>query len=144
MCLLIPLVSPAPPEADADGNMPPPKRQGLFSKMFQGLIEFIKYLGLLGLYGGVIVLCCSAFVITKSTANGRGSLMYDGDASNNYLPRVPPMSTTMACIINLTVQYFVIFSALIIIRKVNDIMEVDNSKSTLVNTLEQTKDSVTF
>jgi hypothetical protein len=144
MCLILPLLVPAPAEVDEDGNAKPKKRQGLFSKMFQGLIEAIKYAALFGLYGGVIIICFSAFVITSDTANGKGHLYDDGDYTNDYFPKVPPMSTTMMCIINLSAQYFIIMSAVIILRKVNDAMEVDNSKSALVNVLEQTKDSVTF
>jgi hypothetical protein len=144
MCLLLPLIAPAPAEVDENGNEKPRKRQGLFSKMFQGLLELIKYSALFMLYGGVVVICFSAFVITPSTANGQGSLMFDGNASNNYFPKVPPMSTTMMCIINLSAQYFIIMSAVIILRKVNDAMDVDNNKSSLVKILDQTKDSVSF
>lgn len=144
MCLLLPIIMPAPAQKDENGNDLPKKRQGLFAKMFQGLLEMVKYAALLMLYGGVVIICFSAFVITPATANGQGSLMRDGNASNNYLPTVPPFSTTLMCIVNLSAQFFIILSALIILRKLNDAMGVDNKKSALVNVLEQTKDSVVF
>merc|ERR1719456_757962 len=96
------------------------------------------------LYTGIMIVCFSVFVITASTANGEGSLMKDGDPSNNFLPKTPPLSTTMECIINLTVQYFVIYSGLFVVRTVNDLNGVDNAKSAAVKALEMAKDSVTY
>lgn len=144
MCLLLPLIAPAPAEVDENGNELPKKRQGLFAKMFQGFLELIKYSALLMLYGGVVIVCFSAFVISPQTANGKGSMMHDGDPTNNYFPRVPPFSTTLMCIVNLSAQFFIIMSAVIILRKLNDAMGVDNNASVLVKVLDQTKDSVSF
>jgi len=41
---------------------------------------------------------------------------------------VPPISTTMQCIINLTVQYFLVYTALAVVRTMNDLSAPVNGK----------------
>jgi len=41
---------------------------------------------------------------------------------------VPPISTTMKCIINLTVQYFLVYTALAVVRTMNDLSAPVNGK----------------
>ena len=61
-------------ETDEDGNV--------ISKFENPIgvwtVTIIKYLGLLLLYGGVITVITSIFLITPETANGRGSVPLAG------------------------------------------------------------------
>eukprot|EP00397_Hematodinium_sp_SG-2012_P009882 GEMP01009980.1.p1 GENE.GEMP01009980.1~~GEMP01009980.1.p1 ORF type:complete len:893 (+),score=228.31 GEMP01009980.1:67-2745(+) len=44
-------------------------------------------------------------------------------------PWIEPLSTTMLCIINLTIQYFVVFTAAAVIRSFNSLIGVDGSNA---------------
>merc|ERR1719460_1247301 len=44
---------------------------------------------------------------------------------------VPPVSTTMQCIINLTIQYFVVYTALAIVRTYNELYKEAPLKTSL-------------
>merc|ERR1719169_93724 len=62
-------------ETDEDGNV-----KNVFENMAGVyIVTIIKYLGLLLLYGGVITVIVSIFLITPETANGRGSVPLVGD-----------------------------------------------------------------
>lgn len=82
--------------------------------------------------------------ITPATANGRGSLLPNGDASDNYWPRSPPPSTTIKCIVNLSSQFFIVYSGAFFVRKYNDLNGIDNNASMLAKTLERCKDTCFF
>merc|ERR1719379_1372930 len=62
------------------------------------LMTVIRYLALLALYGGFTAVIVSVFIIEHPT-----------DVS-----LTPPVSPAMKCVMNLTVQYFVIYLALFI------------------------------
>jgi hypothetical protein len=87
MCFILPILAPAPAEVDEDGNMKPRKRQGLFAKMFQGLIECIKWAALLFLYGGVICICFSAFSHHKKHRQWKGAPVRRGRLYERLLPK---------------------------------------------------------
>merc|ERR1719326_2423169 len=62
-------------ETDEDGNV----KSHFENKAGVWTVMIIKYLGLLLLYGGVITVITSIFLITPETANGRGSVPLVGD-----------------------------------------------------------------
>merc|ERR1719201_3166195 len=55
-----------------------------------------------------------------------------------------PMSTTMKCILSLTLQYFVIYTALGISRSVLDFQGVAHSQSALANALKHATDTMFY
>merc|ERR1719409_1255075 len=71
-------------ETDEDGNV----KNVFENKAGVWAITIIKYLGLLLLYGGVITVITSIFLITKETANGRGSVPLVGDSLGGPPPGV--------------------------------------------------------
>merc|ERR1719198_2880407 len=63
-----------------------------------GVITGIRYLALLGLYGGFTAVICSVFLITHPTD----------------ISLTPPISPAMQCVMNLTLQYFTIYLVLFV------------------------------
>merc|ERR1719213_84640 len=56
----------------------------------------------------------------------------DSDVNRNQVQiEVPPVSTTMKCVINLTIQYFVLYTALAIVRTYNELYNKDPFVKTL-------------
>jgi len=87
-------------ETDEDGNV-----KNVFDNMIGvWTVTIIKYLGLLLLYGGVITVITSIFLITKENANGRGSMPLVSDASNT-LGGPPPGANDGAETVNDTVSF---------------------------------------
>jgi hypothetical protein len=71
-------------ETDEDGNV-----KNVFDNMVGVyIVTIIKYMGLLLLYGGVITVITSVFLITKETANGRGSVPLVSDTLGGPPPGV--------------------------------------------------------
>merc|ERR1719321_1377310 len=68
------------------------------NQMVSAVITVIRYLALLGLYGGFTAVICSVFLISHPT-----------DVS-----LTPPISPAMQCVMNLTLQYFTIYLVLFI------------------------------
>jgi len=68
-----------------------------------GIITGIRYLALLGLYGGFTAVICSIFLISHPTD----------------ISLTPPISPAMQCVMNLTVQYFTIYLALFVCITIN-------------------------
>merc|ERR1719506_2503760 len=64
-------------ETDEDGNV----KNVFENKIGVYTVTAIKYIGLLLLYGGVITVITSIFLITPETANGRGSVPLVGDGT---------------------------------------------------------------
>merc|ERR1719194_308297 len=63
-----------------------------------GVITGIRYLALLGLYGGFTAVICSIFLISHPTD----------------ISLTPPISPAMQCVMNLTLQYFTIYLVLFV------------------------------
>merc|ERR1719337_161821 len=63
-----------------------------------GIITGIRYLALLGLYGGFTAVICSIFLISHPTD----------------ISLTPPISPAMQCVMNLTLQYFTIYLVLFV------------------------------
>jgi len=62
-------------EVDKDGNTRfKPRMEGITGKILFFVIQAIRWLGFLLLYGGVIAVIVGAIMMTPETANGRGSL----------------------------------------------------------------------
>merc|ERR1719198_2908047 len=73
-------------ETDEDGNV-----KNVFDNMIGvWTVTIIKYLGLLLLYGGVITVITSIFLITPETANGRGSVPLVSDGMDTVGADGPP------------------------------------------------------
>merc|ERR1719378_928362 len=78
MCLIIPIFTGEPYETDSlDGSKS--KVKGATNQPFKStpsghyVVETVRYLALLALFGGVATVITSVFLITPETANGRGS-----------------------------------------------------------------------
>jgi hypothetical protein len=77
MCLITGLVMDKV-ETDEDGNV-----TNKFSNWYVGVVvQGIRYLSMLLLYGGIIMVIVGLFVMTPETANGRGSVPLVTDAVN--------------------------------------------------------------
>merc|ERR1719506_935617 len=83
MCLAMMFFS-AKIETDEDGNV----KNVFENKIGVWTVTIIKYIGLLLLYGGVVTVIVSIFLITPETANGRGSVPLVGDAVGGPPPGV--------------------------------------------------------
>jgi len=69
--LVLPVMTGAEPACDDDGNvMLPATRNALW-----WTLSILRYLCLLFLYGGAMIVVCALFMITPETATGRGSLI---------------------------------------------------------------------
>merc|ERR1719183_2306662 len=68
------------------------------SQILAGVITAIRYLALLGLYGGFTAVICSIFLISHPTD----------------ISLTPPISPAMQCVMNLTLQYFTIYLVLFV------------------------------
>merc|ERR1719183_116217 len=71
-------------ETDEDGNV----KNVFENQIGVWTVTIIKYLGLLLLYGGVITVITSIFLITPETANGRGTVPFVGDTMGGPPPGV--------------------------------------------------------
>merc|ERR1719487_1309314 len=77
MCLATGLIMDAV-ETDEDGNV-----VNKFSNKYVGIIvTSIRYLSMLLLYGGIVMVIVGLFVMTPESANGRGSIPFVTDAVN--------------------------------------------------------------
>merc|ERR1719453_285007 len=63
-----------------------------------GVVTAIRYLALIGLYGGFTAVICSIFLISHPTD----------------VTLTPPISSAMQCVMNLTLQYFTIYLILFV------------------------------
>jgi len=70
MVLILPCFTGAPPKMDADGNVVS-ESTGIMGH----IMVAIRYLAFLALYGGVVTVVTSLFLITPETATGTGSLI---------------------------------------------------------------------
>merc|ERR1719440_785216 len=69
-------------KTDDDGNV-----INQFSNRYVAIIiAVVRYLSMLLLYGGILLVIVGLFTMTPETANGKGSLPVVSDATNNYTP----------------------------------------------------------
>jgi hypothetical protein len=57
-------------ELDEDGNV----RSKMANKYLGIAVSVVRYISMLLLYGGIIIVVVGIFTMTKETANGRGSI----------------------------------------------------------------------
>merc|ERR1719265_1846821 len=75
MCLITPLATGSPAKLDEDGNIKwEPNNTILFY-----IVQSIRWLGFVLLYGGIITVIVGVYVMTPETANGRGAVPVVGD-----------------------------------------------------------------
>jgi len=74
-----------------------------------GVITAIRYLALLGLYGGFTAVICSIFLISHPTD----------------ISLTPPISPAMQCVMNLTLQYFTIYLVLFVSNTVKQFTNME-------------------
>merc|ERR1719198_1706873 len=91
------------------------------------VITGIRYLALLGLYGGFTAVICSVFLITHPT-----------DVS-----LTPPISPAMQCVMNLTLQYFTIYLVLFVSMTVHQFTDL-NFLGYVISILESARMTVMF
>lgn len=114
--VLVAVVTEDAPETDEDGNMKPAE-QGvdLDTACLGWFFESIRYLLMLGMYGGAAVVCVALFLM-----EGPKEIFGEG---------TPPVSPAVSCTMNLTVQYFVIYFVLAACRTANKMMGRSQSKA---------------
>jgi len=93
-------------------------------------------------------------VHSKEPGNGYlpGSPLYDkqeagelpGQKKVYTAENMPPVSVTMQCVINLAVQYFLIYTAVVIVRTYNDLNGVKHSSSPMLATLQAATGTVAY
>jgi len=75
MCLITPLATGAPAKLDEDGNI----KWEPNNKIFFYLVQSIRWIGFVLLYGGIITVIVGVYVMTPQTADGRGAVPIVGD-----------------------------------------------------------------
>jgi hypothetical protein len=122
-------VTDAAPETDEDGNVKPPEEGiDLDTACVGWFFEAIRYLLMLGMYGGCGVVCVSLFVMQAPK-----ELYPDG---------TPPVSPAVSCVMNLTIQYFIVYFLLAACRTADKIFDRSESKATKV--MQLAADTVSF
>ena len=102
---------------------------------FKGILSVFKTLGMLGIYGGFA--CVVVALMTMQAP--RGSVNYP-NAPWSYTPAIPP---ALECLISLTVQFFGLYLAVLLVETYNAI-KLDGQRTFLQEILDQAKDTVRF
>merc|ERR1719160_944454 len=90
---------------DEDGNLKPGAgKAGAYGK----ILSTLRYVAMLGLYGGVGVICYGAFVM-------KGPEEIWGPEG------APPVSPAVSCTINLTIQFFFVYIGVAVIKTVEEL-----------------------
>jgi len=110
MVVAVPIVLGGEPKVDKDGT-PIVEGSGMMGKA----LTAIKYLAMLGMYGGFTTVCVGAFLMEPVKA-----LFPAGP---------PPVSPAVQCTMNLSTQYFAVYLAIAIIKTFHDF----NPKTELPN-----------
>lgn len=101
MVLAYPLVMGKTPETDEDGNMilneedPNAPRPSAFRQFFSQLLLIVRFLAMAALYGGIVVVCVTAFTM-------KGPEEIWGD-------KVPPVSPAVFATMLMTAAYFYVY-----------------------------------
>lgn len=109
-----------------------------------GLVNIAKTIGLIILYVAIIIVCTAAVIMSPEIANGKGSLLHDGDPTNNFFEPPPPFSTTVQCILILVFQFFAINAAVFIGHQVCNALDIDRAASPILQICERCKSTVFF
>ena len=104
-------------------------------RLLKNLLVPIKTLSMLGIYVGFAVVVVALLTMQAP----RGSVNYP-NAPWSYTPAVPP---ALECLISLTVQFFGLYLAILVVDTYNAI-KLDGQRTFLQDILDQAKDTVRF
>merc|ERR1719335_285246 len=125
MVVAVPLVMGAPAKVSEDGT-PVVDGSSLMGKVF----TTIRYLAMLGMYGGFTTVCVGAFMMEAPK-----SVYPDG---------APPVSPAVACTMNLTAQYFGVYLFVAIMRTYHDFYPKSQLSEKFEGTLVMCQNTVGF
>ena len=101
MVLLVPVVTGKVPETDEDGNLMPvdeddnePRQSGLV-RLFGQVLVIVRFLAMAALYGGIVVVCVTAFTMKSPEAIWKG--------------KTPPVSPAVFSTMLMTAAYFYVY-----------------------------------
>jgi len=125
MVVAVPLVMGGEPKVSEDGT-PVVEGSSTMGKVFTA----IRYLAMLGMYGGFTTVCVGAFMMEAPK-----SVYPDG---------APPVSPAVACTMNLTTQYFGVYLFVAIMRTYHDFYPKSTMSEKLEGTLVMCQNTVGF
>jgi hypothetical protein len=125
MVVAVPLVLGGEPKVDKDGT-PIVEGSSMMGKTFTAL----KYIAMLGMYGGFTTVCIGAFMMEPVKA-----LFPAGP---------PPVSPAVQCTMNLSTQYFAVYLAIALIKTYHDFNPSTEMSSKLQGTLIMCQNTVNF
>merc|ERR1719335_1441487 len=99
------------------------------------IFSCFKTLGMIGIYVGFATVVVALLTMQAP----RGSVNYP-NAPWSYTPAVPP---ALECLISLTVQFFGLYLAILLVETYNAI-KLDGQRTFLQDVLDQAKDTVRF
>jgi len=125
MVIAIPLVLGGEPKVSEDGT---PEVEGS-----TGIAKFftcVRYLAMLGMYGGFTTVCVGAFMMEAPTS------VYPNGA--------PPVSPAVACTMNLCFQYFAVYLAIAFLTTYHEFFGGSDFSKKLAGVLQLCKSTVSF
>jgi hypothetical protein len=125
MVVLVPLVLGGEPKVDKDGT-PIVEGSGLMGKVFTA----VKYIAMLGMYGGFTTVCIGAFMMEPVKA-----LFPAGP---------PPVSPAVQCTMNLSTQYFAVYLGIALIKTYHEFNPKTKGSEKLEGTLIMAQNTVNF
>jgi hypothetical protein len=103
---------------DADGA----PKSNLVGTIIAGILTFVRYCCVLALYGGMVGCCVGVITMTPADTLGGGKEA-EAKAKIMWAEGPPPVSPALQCTMNLTIQFFAIYLALMICKTVHDFSE---------------------
>jgi hypothetical protein len=125
MVVLVPVVLGGEPKVDKDGT-PIVEGSGLMGKVFTA----VKYIAMLGMYGGFTTVCIGAFMMEPVKA-----LFPAGP---------PPVSPAVQCTMNLSTQYFAVYLGIALIKTYHEFNPKTKGSEKLEGTLIMAQNTVNF
>jgi len=125
MVVAVPLLMGGEPKVSEDGT---PEVEG--SSGMAKAFTVIRYVAMLGMYGGFTTVCVGAFLMEAPK-----SVYPDG---------APPVSPAVACTMNLTTQYFAVYLFIAIMTTYHDFYPATEFTKKLDGTLRMLQNTVSF
>jgi len=125
MVVLVPVVLGGEPKVDKDGT-PIVEGSGLMGKVFTA----VKYIAMLGMYGGFTTVCIGAFMMEPVKA-----LFPAGP---------PPVSPAVQCTMNLSTQYFAVYLGIALIKTYHEFNPKTKGSEKLEGTLIMAQNTMNF
>jgi hypothetical protein len=125
MVVAVPLILGGEPKVDKDGT-PIVEGNSTMGKIFTA----VKYIAMLGMYGGFTTVCVGAFLMEPVKA-----LFPAGP---------PPVSPAVQCTMNLSTQYFAVYLAIAIMKTYHDFNPKTPLSAKLEGTLTMCQNTVNF